>query len=76
MKNYRQGPSGERPPDFNYRRGDPPAGLNNSCRIPCRVFWHNRKIWLTCLNSVCQDFLRQTERDFQMAKDVLKIMNF
>jgi len=68
MKNYQHGPSGERPPDFNYGRGDPPEGLNNSNRMPFTAFWHNRKIWLTCFNSVCQDFLRLNAGEIQLQK--------
>jgi len=42
---------------FRSGRGDPPAGLTDSNSASYEAFRLGRDSWLTCQNSVCQDFL-------------------
>jgi len=57
MKNYINGLPAGLPLAFNYGRGDPSVGINSSEKTPCGVLGRFCMIWLTCRNSVCQDFL-------------------
>jgi len=57
MKNYQHGLPGGLPLDLNHGRGDPAGGINFSKGMPCGASGSYCMIWLTCINSVCQDFL-------------------
>jgi hypothetical protein len=62
VKTYnRRGPPIGLPPDPKYWKYNQHDGLLCLNSRLCSVFWHHRKIWLTCLNSVCQDFVLKTE---------------
>lgn len=65
--NNRGGPPVGLPPDFKNQEQDQLADLYYAYRDACGIFWHHRKIWLTCRNSVCQDFFASAQSNAQAA---------
>ncbi len=57
MKNYQYGPVGQITSFFKNGKGDPYDWINNLFRACDAHFGFESNVWLTCSNSVCQDFL-------------------
>ncbi len=57
MKKYQHGPPGQITSFFKNGRGDPYDWINNLFRALLAPIGFYCDVWLTCINSVCQDFL-------------------
>lgn len=57
MTTYYHGPPGKLAHTTKNARGDLPGWIDSFGKAPCTVPISRCKLWLTCQNRVCQDFL-------------------